>query len=534
MWLPSLPTRPGQLGERLERRPGARALVGLDDRVALAALDRDGHDLLGHQALVDRLQRELVRAQRPAVEVGAGELQLVADLGRLVEHLAAGERVGQPVVDHRVEGLRVTHAVAEARAGKQVRSARHRLHPAADADLDVTRADRLVEDHRGAQARGADLVDGLRGDLLRDPALDLCLTRGDLTLTGLQHLAHHDVLDLLRGDSGPLERPRDRRAAQVGGVQRGQATAHLADRGAGGAEDDGLGHVWFSGTMLEVQAGAANGSARRPHGAVADERRTGTPLRPAATIRGRTARTPRRVVANHSIGSRLMHVTATTDAPPLTGADTIAIGVFDDEGVAHDVDGGALDALLRRRRGAAQVQARRRHPRGRLAVDRRRAWVRGRSSTPSARGSWRPRSSPARWRSAPERSAGSFPITSATTSPGRSSRARCSPGTASTRSRARRTRTSPRGLDGLIVSAHHDVGPVVERAALIAGAQNAARDLQNRPANDLTPTALAGAARDLAARSTASRSRSSAAPRSRRRGWARSARCSAARTRSPP
>ena len=34
-----------------------------------------------------------------------------------------------------------------------------------------------------------------------------------------------------------------------------------------------------------------------------------------------------------------MEVRATTDAPLATPADTIAVGVFEDEGVAHDVDG---------------------------------------------------------------------------------------------------------------------------------------------------------------------------------------------------
>ena len=55
------------------------------------------------------------RAQRPAVEVGARQLELVADLGGLVEHLAAAERVGEAVVDHRVQRLGVAHPVAEAR-----------------------------------------------------------------------------------------------------------------------------------------------------------------------------------------------------------------------------------------------------------------------------------------------------------------------------------------------------------------------------------------------------------------------------------
>src|SRR5919198_1269370 len=41
-----------------------------------------------------------------------------------------------------------------------------------------------------------------------------------------------------------------------------------------------------------------------------------------------------------------MRASATTDAPKATSADTIAIGVFDDEGIAHDLDGAPLTALL--------------------------------------------------------------------------------------------------------------------------------------------------------------------------------------------
>ena len=40
-----------------------------------------------------------------------------------------------------------------------------------------------------------------------------------------------------------------------------------------------------------------------------------------------------------------MHVSATTDAPPATSADTIVVGVFEDEGIAHD-HGGVLQALV--------------------------------------------------------------------------------------------------------------------------------------------------------------------------------------------
>jgi leucyl aminopeptidase len=54
-------------------------------------------------------------------------------------------------------------------------------------------------------------------------------------------------------------------------------------------------------------------------------------------------------------------------------------------------------------------------------------------------------------------------------------------------------------LEELALSAHHDVSPAVERAAVIARAANAARDLQHAPANEMTPTRLAERAHELAA-----------------------------------
>ena len=37
-----------------------------------------------------------------------------------------------------------------------------------------------------------------------------------------------------------------------------------------------------------------------------------------------------------------MNVEATTDSPLATGADTVVVGVFEGEDVAHDLPGGAL------------------------------------------------------------------------------------------------------------------------------------------------------------------------------------------------
>jgi leucyl aminopeptidase len=57
-----------------------------------------------------------------------------------------------------------------------------------------------------------------------------------------------------------------------------------------------------------------------------------------------------------------------------------------------------------------------------------------------------------------------------------------------------------RRVQTLVVSAHHDVSEPVRVAAILAGAQNRARDLANTPGNDLSPAALAAYAEELAAR----------------------------------
>jgi leucyl aminopeptidase len=57
--------------------------------------------------------------------------------------------------------------------------------------------------------------------------------------------------------------------------------------------------------------------------------------------------------------------------------------------------------------------------------------------------------------------------------------------------------TKPKHLEGLVLTGDGDLASAVEQAAIVSAAVNEARDLQNRPANDLTPTALADHARGL-------------------------------------
>jgi leucyl aminopeptidase len=58
----------------------------------------------------------------------------------------------------------------------------------------------------------------------------------------------------------------------------------------------------------------------------------------------------------------------------------------------------------------------------------------------------------------------------------------------------------PKHLERLLISAPAEHAEAVAQAALVAEAVNSARDLQNRPSNDLTPTALGEHARSLGER----------------------------------
>jgi leucyl aminopeptidase len=194
-----------------------------------------------------------------------------------------------------------------------------------------------------------------------------------------------------------------------------------------------------------------------------------------------------------------MNVATTTSAPLQTRADTVAVGVFEGEDVAHDLPGEPLSALLRSGEGARE--------RGRLAV----VHAEGRRYILLGLG--------ARDQFTPERSRS---IAGAAVARARELRseslcwevphhlddaviAGLVEGTLLRdyrfdRYKRERSSAGARRLSELILSAHHDLGAAAADAATIATAQNRARDLGNTPANELTPAALAAYAAQLADR----------------------------------
>ena len=185
-----------------------------------------------------------------------------------------------------------------------------------------------------------------------------------------------------------------------------------------------------------------------------------------------------------------MLVRATTAAPPETGADTIAVGVFEGERIAHDVDGilqGLVDS------GEARAGLRKlavAHAGGNryvlVGLGKRDEFDAERARLAATAVAGRARELGAKrlcWEIPHHVDAPGFVE-----------------GTVLAAYEYDAFKTSdddgPR-IDELIVSAHHDTSPEVDRAAAAAEAANACRDLQNAPANELTPRALAERARAL-------------------------------------
>ena len=189
-----------------------------------------------------------------------------------------------------------------------------------------------------------------------------------------------------------------------------------------------------------------------------------------------------------------MRIAATTDAALETSADTIAVGVFDGEDVAHDVADGTLQRLLDR------GEARRafKHLAVAHAEDRRMVLVglgardafdaeRARIAAAAVHARARELGTTTLCWEVPHHLEDAIV-------------AGLVEGTVLAAYRFDRWRNHPDdegALEALLLSAHHDVSEPVAIGTVVAEAQNRARDLQNAPGNEATPTFLAHRAQEI-------------------------------------
>lgn len=192
-----------------------------------------------------------------------------------------------------------------------------------------------------------------------------------------------------------------------------------------------------------------------------------------------------------------MDVSSTTTAPPDTGADTIIVGLLEGEAPAFDLDG-ALGALV------DGGEAKPAFKRLALAHAGTAAGTRLLAVGLGARGAL----TPERARVAAAIAFGRAREIGASRlcwvrpdGTGEDVAAALVEGTALAAYRYDAMRSTPPedagGPTSLVIAGADDTSAAVDRAATVAAAVNAARDLQNAPANELTPTALANAASAL-------------------------------------
>jgi leucyl aminopeptidase len=191
-----------------------------------------------------------------------------------------------------------------------------------------------------------------------------------------------------------------------------------------------------------------------------------------------------------------MHIDSTLAGPLETDADTVVVGLYEGKGVAHDVPDGTLQALLDA--GEARTSYRKlavAHAEGRrwvlVGLGPRDEFDGERARVAAALAHGRARELGARhlcWEVPHHASDAAV--------------AGLVEGTVLAAYRFTRYRPDQedeRGtVEALTLSAHDDVSETVRVAALVARAQNRARELQDAAPNDMTPTALAARAEALA------------------------------------
>lgn len=195
-----------------------------------------------------------------------------------------------------------------------------------------------------------------------------------------------------------------------------------------------------------------------------------------------------------------MRVTATTEAAASTAADTVVVGLVEGEGVPHDVEGGALQALV----DAGEAKAAPRalavaHAAGKRWVlvglgAREKLDAEGlRLAAAVAHGRAKELGATTLCWELPHKAREIDParaVVEGTLMAAYAFRVFKSKGDDA---------SGGGGIEALLISDHHDHAEAVARAVVVTEAVNAARDLQNTPANAMTPTALGERARAVAA-----------------------------------
>ena len=215
--------------------------VLVHDRVALAGLDREGHDLVIKAARLLRGLGLVLRSKREFVLLVATDLPFLGDVFGRGSHVIVVEGIPQAVADHGVDELHVTHLLARTKIGR-MGGHRHAFLAARQHHRGIARRYLLGGQGNGPQSRPADLVQKPGRGFGRQARVDMRLSRRVLALARGQDLAQDRFGNFGRVDPGPGHDFLQDRCAQVMRGDIGERSQKAADGSACGGNDYGFGH----------------------------------------------------------------------------------------------------------------------------------------------------------------------------------------------------------------------------------------------------------------------------------------------------
>ena len=145
-----------------------------------------------------------------------------------------GEGIVEPVHQHRIEDLRITHAVTPAPGVHEIGRSIHVLHTAGNCAVDESEHDFLRSASDGLRTRAANPVDRHRGDLDGDATIYCRLSGWIHLVAGLDHVAHDDGTGLTGLKFCTIQCRSNDRSAKVGRRHLLVGAAVGTDRGAHG------------------------------------------------------------------------------------------------------------------------------------------------------------------------------------------------------------------------------------------------------------------------------------------------------------
>ncbi len=206
----------------------------------------DGHDFVCKPAVADRPLGARLALRGEAVLFLSAHPVLHRDCLGGVPHVAPLDRAREPLGDHGVQDLAMTHPVPPPGTFQQVRRVAHRLRAAGDDHIDEAGLHAFDGVHDGRETGAAHAVHRLTRHAVGQPGLERRLPGHIHALAGLQHTPEDHIAHVLIADRRPHDGLAHDDRAEVGSGQVLEGAPERTDGGTTGREKNSGRHGGFS------------------------------------------------------------------------------------------------------------------------------------------------------------------------------------------------------------------------------------------------------------------------------------------------